>query len=101
MMNFSDPRFWLDLLQWLVMGVIAVVLWTRKPGEHAMTEVNGLAARLAVVEERMTHMPTSEELAEMGGAVKTIEARAEAQGQQLNRITNQLDRIEKYLLNNR
>ncbi|WP_310609220.1 hypothetical protein [Limnohabitans sp.] len=30
-----EPRFWLDLLQWVLMGCLAALMWARKPGESA------------------------------------------------------------------
>lgn len=51
-MNFLDPRFWLDALQWLVMGVLAMLMWARKPGESAGADVAALRIELTKLMER-------------------------------------------------
>lgn len=96
-MDFQDPRFWLDLAQWVLVGL----LWLRKPGVQAGEAVAALTNRVAIFEERIKHMPTSEELAELAGSVRALETQAEAQTQQLNTMRVQLTRIEDYLLKNR
>jgi hypothetical protein len=92
-------------------GLTAVV-WLRKPGEDASvavqqlgTELNkalaGHAARLSEIETHMEHMPSSEELAKLEGMVLEINARTEAQSEQLRTVSAALTRIETYLLHNR
>ena len=52
-MSFDDLRFWLDLVQWVVMGGLAVLMWARKPGEAAGADVT-LLRTAARVQERLT-----------------------------------------------
>jgi len=121
-MNLTDPRFWLDLLQWFIVLAVAATTWLRKPGEAAVAglatlrdhvdtqhkAISGDVAtlrrhvddqhqvmhnNLAVIGERIAHMPTSEELAELAGSVKTL-ARMQ------DDMSKSLYRIENYLLNN-
>lgn len=94
-MTLSDPRLWLDLAQ----SAALVILWLRKPGQDAMSAVAALGLRMAVVEERLSHMPTDDELSKLGGTVLAIERETEAQSARLNSIGAQLNRIETYLLN--
>jgi hypothetical protein len=122
-MNLTDPRFWLDLLQWVIVLAVAATTWLRKPGEAAVAglatlrdhvdtqhkAISGDVAtlrrhvddqhqvmhnNLAVIGERIAHMPTSEELAELAGSVKTL-ARMQ------DDMSKSLYRIENYLLNNK
>jgi hypothetical protein len=122
-MNLTDPRFWLDLLQWFIVLAVAATTWLRKPGEAAVAglatlrdhvdtqhkAISGDVAtlrrhvddqhqvmhnNLAVIGERIAHMPTSEELAELAGSVKTL-ARMQ------DDMSKSLYRIENYLLNNK
>lgn len=51
-MNFTDPRFWLDLLQWAFMGGLAVLMWARKPGESAGNAVNEMRIEMTKLLER-------------------------------------------------
>ncbi len=115
-----EYKFWLDLLQWLVTGLIAATVWLRKPGEDASQAVAALRDdthesigklrsdvtkqfgtlmhRVIVVEERIKHSPTSEELAELEGSVKTIGAQIAAQAEASKTMSATLSRIENYLL---
>lgn len=122
-MNFSDPRFWLDVVVLFAAVINTAVTWLRKPGQEAIDRVTALQAhvdekhrgvlgdvstlrndvderhqetamQLAVLSERMEHMPTNEELAQLAGSVRVM---SEAQ----ERMSMQLSRIETYLLNNK
>lgn len=94
MLNFSDPRFWLDALQ----SVVLVILWLRRPGQDALKSAESLERRLALVEERMTHLPTDEEVTGLRLAVRGIEAQNVGQTQQLTALQSAVARIENYLL---
>ena len=94
------------------MAVISLVVWLRKPGEDASKAVhalradlteqhNGLNVRLGKLEERIEHMPSSTELAELEGSVKEIKAQNNAQSERLNSISASVARIENFLLSNR
>lgn len=48
-----DPKFWLDLVQWVFMGGLAVLMWARKPGEDAGNVVAEMRIELARVQERL------------------------------------------------
>ena len=105
----QDPKFWLELLHWACTVLLATAIWLRKPGVEAGVAVAALEAKhgqqlaehskqLALHEERMQHMPTSEELAELEGTVKTIAAQMEGLGESMGTVRLQLNRIETYLL---
>lgn len=96
--NFSDPKFWVDLLQLIGMVVIALVLFARRPGEEATKSLVELDKRVIVLEQKIINVPTSEEMAELAGMVKVIEAQGEAQVQRMDALADQLTRIETYLL---
>lgn len=111
MEHLSDPRFWLHLVQWLVMIALGVSVWLRKPGEEAARAVTDLRqsvqdeqravlARMATFEERLRHMPTSEELTQLEGTVKAIDARIGALTDSMSTVRTQLGRIEQWLLHN-
>ena len=112
MNDLEQIRNALVIVHTLAIIAIAVVIWLRKPGEDAnaavvalRNEVLGLHAamntRQATMEERLRHMPNSEELAELEGTVKTIASQNANQSERLAVMTNQLNRIENYLLNQR
>ena len=42
-----ESRFWLDLVQWVVMGGLAVLMWARKPGEDASADLKQLRTEMA------------------------------------------------------
>jgi len=95
--EFNDPRFWLDVIQM----VAIVALWLRKPGEDAGRALERLTNRVDVLDERLKHMPSSEELAELEGNVLAIKATLQGmqETQQTTRAT--VTRIEQYLLHSK
>ena len=108
-MNFTDPRFWLDSLQWSVVLATAATTWLRRPGEKASQAVtqlteridrerNEIVARISSVEERIQHMPTDEEMATLRGDVHAIKAKLEGQGELLKRVEHQTTLIHEHLL---
>lgn len=78
--------------------VALVVLWLRKPGQDASAGVVRLDGELAVVKERMSHMPTSTDLAELEGAVQASKATLDALADSHVVVRSTLTRIEQYLL---
>ncbi len=109
-MNLNDYETLAKLANWLVLGVLAFVTFMRKPGQDAaeavkkleaqMTnEVLAIAARLDVVEERMTHMPRNEDVARLTGEIQTLQVRVEGVQSGMEGMGHQLNRIENYLLN--
>jgi hypothetical protein len=129
-MNFTDPRFYLDVAVIIFSVINVLVTWLRKPGEdavaglatlrdHVDTQHKAIAGdvatlrrhvddqhqavhnNLAVLGERIAHMPTSEELAELAGSVKALAASQEALASAQDRMSQSLTRIENYLLNNK
>jgi Protein of unknown function (DUF2730) len=109
MLETMSPGVWIDAAQFLLMIIIGVVTWTRKPGEDAgaavqshkedvAREISSVNQRLALFEERIAHMPTDEELAQLAGNVQAlaVETKNLASGQ--DAMKRQLNRIEDYLL---
>lgn len=96
-MDFSDPKFWLSLAQWLVIIVIGIVTFARRPGEDATKAIAALTDRVSRLEETMKHVPTNEELARMGGELRECNARVENVVDGQRRISNQLDLMQRYL----
>lgn len=99
----------INILQTLGLLAVGVVMWLRKPGEQAgqdlvalrneMLELHaGNASRVDTLEERIRHMPNSEQLAHLEGTVRTISAQNAAQSDRLTIMTTQLTRIENFLL---
>ncbi len=111
-MNWTDPRFWTDLIQGLVTAALAVSVWLRKPGEDAGravaelrddvdAQLKGHAERLTEIEAHMEHMPTDEELVKLEGAIKQLDERTRGMAERVAHMAAALQRIETYLLNNR
>lgn len=109
-MNWSENKFYLDIVQWLVTLALATTVWLRKPGTDAGLAVNRLRAdvdlllnaytqRLTEIEAHMKHMATSEQLAQLSGTVMRIDERTQATDNALDHLRIQLNRIEDYLRN--
>lgn len=109
MFGIDSPKDLLQILFSLVTFAIALAAWLRKPGEdaksalqtHISTEHAGLREKVMTIEERIRHMPTSDELAELEGTVKKVEERTAGLNEGLLQVRKQLDRIENFLLNNK
>lgn len=117
----TDWKLWSSLAQWLVTGALAIVMWTRKPGEDAAKAVEALrresgddidavqqamGSDMAAIRERVTrleehikHVPTSDELSELEGEVKAMSATVHAVAESIGTIRLTLNRIETYILN--
>jgi len=111
-MNFTDPRFWLDLAQWLIVLALAGVTWLRKPGEQATAAVKALAEqvererqalamKIQALEDHVAHMPTDKEMETLRGDLQSIEAQLEGQRDLLKRVERQTSLIHEHLLNHR
>jgi hypothetical protein len=109
-MNFTDPRFYLDIAVIVVSIINMLFTWLRKPGEDAAKAVKALGdkvelerqalvLKLQTLEERVAHMPTDEEIATLRGDVHTIKAVVEGQRELLNRVERQTNIIHDHLLN--
>lgn len=91
--DFSDPRFWLDLVQ-----VAAIVmLWLRKPGEDASVRITSVEAEVKVIKERISHFPNNEELAELEGSLKAVLAQFDGLRDTVVNVRTAVQRIEDFL----
>jgi hypothetical protein len=108
-MNFSDPRLWLEIAVLVVSGINTAVVWLRRPGEEAKRSINSLgeridfelvhlSTRVQLVEQRMQHMPTDEELATLRGDVQQVMAVVNGQRDLLKRVEHQQTLILEQLL---
>lgn len=95
--ELSQPGFWLDALQTAVIAA----LWLRKPGEQAGEKVVAMEARVGVIEERIRHMPTADELTELEGTVKAIDAKLGGMDDAVKTTRSAVVRIEEFLRANR
>jgi hypothetical protein len=99
-MNLGDiikPNFILDLLQCLAL----IVLWLRRPGEDAKAGLDALTSRIAVLEERIEHMPDHQEFGELQGSVQAVQATLAGLAESQGVMRGSLSRIESWLINNR
>lgn len=99
--NFDAWRFWLDVFQWLFIVLLAawgLIERGRKDNKIAIeviaTQVETLEHRVITAEEQLRHLPTHEDIAD-------LRSKSSALGSKLDRVTNTLDRIHDYLMNNK
>jgi uncharacterized protein YPO0396 len=120
-MNDIDFKSWWTFALSVYAAVLGIVVWLRKPGEaagEAVTklrndvmgelramrdqmsgEVSDLRSVQDTLEERVKHLPDSNDLLKLVGAVSKLEARTEGLVNSQNGQTQALGRIENYLLN--
>ncbi len=94
-MNFTDPRFWVDVVQMLAI----LALWMRKPGEDAASRITHIEAEVRVIKERLEHLPTDDELTELAGGLRALVADLEGMRGILTITRESVKRIEDFLLN--
>lgn len=95
--DFSNPRFWLDALQIVFLGVMALVMFARRPGEEAAKDLAALDKRVVVLEQKIGTVATTTDLAKLAGLVQVIESQGEALADRLTAMSGQLTRMETYL----
>lgn len=104
-LDFSNPSFWLGVINTLAV----LALWLRRPGEDATkaleahrtatTEAMGaMKGRVDVLEERVRHVATSEELVQLEGEVRSLKAGIDGITSQLGGVRSAVARIEDFLL---
>lgn len=116
-LDYTAAKFWLDVAQWISIGVIAVWGYLRtKDTDNAkavgnvrqqlsdfMSTQQKLSSttneRLTRLEERISHMPTNDELSDLEGKVEGLRASVEGMSELLKRVEHQTNIIHEHLLN--
>lgn len=96
-MDFLDLEFLLSVGQ----TIAIVLLWLRKPGQDAMQRVEYVDGRVDVIEERLKHMPSTDDLTELEGTVRAISAQIGGMEDTVKTTRNTVQRIEDFLRSNR
>jgi predicted nucleic acid-binding Zn-ribbon protein len=96
-----DPKDFFIVGMAVLSNVIAISAWLRKPGEDAMQSVQALRERLGTLEERVRHMPNSDELTALEGSLMAVQAQIAALMASISTQAASLQRIENYLLTNK
>jgi uncharacterized protein (DUF3084 family) len=99
--NWDAAKFWLDVLQWLFTIGIGVAVWIRTGRNQNRTDIqalddrqDALERRVISAEENLKHAPTHEDIAK-------LQSQSSALDSKLDRVTNTVDRIHDYLMNNK
>lgn len=100
-MDYSELKLYLDLAQWIATILLGVFVWIDKRRKDNTDKIDALKLgqeklnhRLVKVEEHARHAPTHEDITALR------EQNASTQSK-LDRVTDTLDRIHDYLMNNR
>jgi hypothetical protein len=119
-MDAIDYKFWWNVALTLVTGVIAVIVWLRKPGEEAMAslpkmkkefddallklkdlfsaEVAELRSAQRLIDEKIRNIPGAREVDQLAGDVRVVKTEVEALSKTQDAQTAALARIEQFLL---
>lgn len=87
----DNPLSIVNVVMWIVLGAAQVATWLRKPGDDASKAIGEITSRVGILEERMRHVPSADELAQLGGTLTAVEG-------QLRAVAERLGRIETYLM---
>lgn len=101
-----DTKDIVQLLLTLIAMAMSVAAWLRKPGEdakeslqkHVTVEHAALREKVGTMEERLKHMPTSDELKDLEGSVKQLQAQLEALLRTMDSLRRSQQRIEDFLM---
>lgn len=115
--DYRSAGFWLQVAQWLSQGVVMVWVYLRTKDTDNQRAVKGLAeklqkhigdaaaaneaqnTRLTMLEEKVKHMPTNEEIAHLMGEISTVKTQVNSVAALLARVEHQTQLIHEHLLN--
>lgn len=92
--DLSNASLWLSILNTLAV----IVVWLRKPGEDAGKALVEVRSRLDVIDEKLRHVPTENELGQVETDVAAIRAVVDSLVEAIKRTDGSTRRIEDYLL---
>lgn len=96
-LDFSDPRFWLDFAQ----TIVILLLWARKPGSETQQRIGAVEGELKLIREQLKHVPLNDELTELEGSMKSLLERLEGMRDQIAGTRDSVRRIEDFLREHR
>lgn len=115
--DYKAAAFYLDVLQWLSIGVIAVWGYIRSKdndNNRAISKVaNELAEfiessrsanedqnnRLTMLQEKVSHLPTEQDVAHLSNDMSSVKAQIAGMASLLSRVEHQTNLIHDHLLN--
>ncbi|MGA0569633.1 DUF2730 family protein [Variovorax sp. VNK109] len=115
--DYRAAGFWFGVLQWVTQGLVVVWVYLRTKDKDNQKAVEALQTtlsafikaageaneaqnvRLTTLEEKVTHMPTDEEIAHLTGDVSTVKAQVNGIAALLTRVEHQTQLIHQHLLN--
>jgi N-glycosylase/DNA lyase len=116
-MDYKAAAFYLDVLQWLSIGLIAVWGYIRSKdsdNNRAISKVaNELADfiessraanedqnnRLTMLQEKVSHLPTEQDVAHLSNDMSSVKAQINGMASLLSRVEHQTNLIHDHLLN--
>lgn len=117
--DYKAAAFYLDVLQWLSIGVVAVWGYLRTKDNDNVKSVAAVAkqlgdfiessrsanedlhTRLTTLQEQVRNMPTDQEVAHLSNDVSAIKAQISGVTNLLARVEHQTNLIHDHLLNKR
>lgn len=96
-----DLRSILMGINMLVTLGIALYSWSAQRRAANAAEVDDIARRLTITEERLAHMPNSSLVNALHSDMRAVQARLDGIQQALQPLSASLDRINNYLLNHK
>lgn len=117
--DYRAAGFWFGVLQWVSQAAVVVWVYLRTKdtdNQRAVARVeNELASfvraagqaneaqntRLTMLEVKVEHMPTNEEISALAGEVNTVKMQVNSVASLLARVEHQTTLIHEHLLNNK
>lgn len=101
MADYDAMKFWLDVIQWIFTIGVMIFVWidrgrsdNRKLIQQQTERIESFERRLITAEEHLRHSPTHDDIAKLQSQFAALDSK-------LDRVTNTVDRVHDYLMNNK
>lgn len=98
---FDGLKFNFTEVQWAIMTVIALYTWFSNRMSASGKEVSDLRERVGKLEQGMSDMPSSTDIAKLEGDIREVKSQLTALTNSINSLQHGINRLNDYLLNHR
>lgn len=98
---FDGLKFNFTEVQWAIMTVIALYTWFSNRMSASGKEVSDLRERVGKLEQGMSDMPSSTDIAKLEGDIREVKSLLAALTNSINTLQHGINRLNDYLLNHR
>lgn len=115
--DYGAAKFWLDVAQWVFIGVLAVWAYLRGKDSDNKKAIQAVADeladfirqsrlanddqnnRLTTLQEKVSHLPTEQDVTHLSNDMSSVKAQINGMAGLLSRVEHQTNLIHDHLLN--